>query len=325
MMPKSEVIVPDPAKWDKVRGYWEVGDVCTHRGLLHTPSVTEIPNRLLVYPREIADGEISATVRLLDTLDDNSGRILIRYIDEGRFYSAGIGGYKRAYIINRQEGLGKSQLLVSYGTDADLEANKEYKILVRFGGQRIQLFVNEHLVVSVDDEAYSKGRFGLKTFGSTQVEFRDVAALEHEWPYPYDVVISFAGEDRLNAEQLASEMTQRSLRIFYDRLPDVKADLWGKNLVEHLQDVYRKRALFCIALLSGHYAEKPWPSVERAAAEARALEDREYILPIRLDETDVPGILPTTGYIDLRTTTPAEIVTLLEKKLASLRRRPRDT
>lgn len=36
----------------------------------------------------------------------------------------------------------------------------------------------------------------------------------------------------------------------------------------------------------------------------RALQagDHEYILPVRLDDTEISGLLPTTGYIDIRAT-----------------------
>ena len=50
--------------------------------------------------------------------------------------------------------------------------------------------------------------------------------------------------------------------------------------------------------ISKHYVAKPWPKLERKAAQARAFrQDEEYILPIRLDDTEIPGILPTDSYL----------------------------
>ncbi len=47
--------------------------------------------------------------------------------------------------------------------------------------------------------------------------------------------------------------------------------------------------------LSRNYAAKLWTNHEREAAQARAFrENEEYILPIRLDDTEIPGILQTT-------------------------------
>src|SRR6266566_5558925 len=74
-----------------------------------------------------------------------------------------------------------------------------------------------------------------------------------------------------------------------------KATLWGKNLYTYLSDVYQNKARYCVMFLSRNYAAKLWTNHEREAAQARAFrENEEYILPIRLDDTDIPGILSTT-------------------------------
>ena len=48
----------------------------------------------------------------------------------------------------------------------------------------------------------------------------------------YEVVLSFAGEDRTYVEQVAGFLRERDVRCFYDRYEDVT--LWGKDLAEHL-------------------------------------------------------------------------------------------
>ena len=119
-------------------------------------------------------------------------------------------------------------------------------------------------------------------------------------PFEYDVALSFAGEDRACAELLAVELQRHGVRVFYDEFE--KAELWGRNLYEYLTDVYLRRARFCIMLVSKAYAAKRWTKLEREAAQARAFgEDVEYILPVRLDRTELPGILPTVGYLEWET------------------------
>jgi hypothetical protein len=56
---------------------------------------------------------------------------------------------------------------------------------------------------------------------------------------------------------------------------------------------------FCIILVSKHYASKAWPNHERRAALDRAIRefDRDYILPIRLDDTYLPGLSESTAYV----------------------------
>lgn len=123
----------------------------------------------------------------------------------------------------------------------------------------------------------------------------------------FDVVISFAGEDRAVVERYAERLQDSGLCVFYDEFERV--DLWGKDLVVALSEVYQKRARFCAIFISQHYARKAWTNLEHRAAQARALrQHQEYILPVRLDDTELPGLLETVSYIDLRSVGLDELV-----------------
>jgi len=131
----------------------------------------------------------------------------------------------------------------------------------------------------------------------------------------YDVALSFSGEDRSKAAALARELSNQGIRVFYDRYE--QAHLWGKDLYQHLQSVYRDRARFCVVFVSASYASRLWTRHELRQAQARAFtENREYILPLRLDDTELPGINTTVGYVDARKTSTTEIVSLVMAKLA---------
>ena len=130
----------------------------------------------------------------------------------------------------------------------------------------------------------------------------------------YDVAISFAGEDRPVAGNIASGLVLKGLNVFYDEY--VEADLWGRDLYVHLTKVYRDDSKFCLMLVSDSYAAKQWTNHERRAAQSRAFsENREYILPLRLDDARIDGILDTTGYIDFRKKTVEEVVELVVAKV----------
>ena len=132
--------------------------------------------------------------------------------------------------------------------------------------------------------------------------------------FQYDVAISFAGEQRAEAEAIADCLTASSVRVFYDR--HEKADLWGKDLYEHLSDIYYKKAHYCLMLVSAAYAEKVWPTHERRNAQARALSQKsEYILPVRFDDTEIPGLLPTVGYLRYKDHGAQGICAILLEKL----------
>jgi hypothetical protein len=149
-----------------------------------------------------------------------------------------------------------------------------------------------------------------RTTPSRTAEFVDVEDVEVE----FDVALSYAGEDRQFARELANEIRQRNLRVFYDEYE--QATLWGRDLYAHLSNVYKNKAKFCLVLVSKHYKNKLWTKHELRSAQARAFaENREYILPLRLDDTEIEGILPTTGYLTVQSHTTAAIVDLLVKKL----------
>jgi hypothetical protein len=74
--------------------------------------------------------------------------------------------------------------------------------------------------------------------------------------FQYDVALSFAGEDRSVAEALAQALRDSGARVFYDRYE--QATLWGKDLYQHLQTVYRDTARYCVVFVSAAYARKLW-------------------------------------------------------------------
>jgi len=70
--------------------------------------------------------------------------------------------------------------------------------------------------------------------------------------------------------------------------------------------------------LSKNYATKLWTNHEREAAQARAFsENEEYILPVRLDNTNIPGIAPTIAYLSWPPETAETIADIIMAKLAA--------
>ncbi|WP_260706619.1 AbiJ-related protein [Edaphobacter flagellatus] len=130
----------------------------------------------------------------------------------------------------------------------------------------------------------------------------------------YEVVLSFAGEDRTYVEQVAEILKAHDVALFYDNYEE--ASLWGKNLVEHLHKVYSGSGRYCVMFISAAYAQKVWPTHERRSAFEKAIESKEeYILPARFDDTEIPGLHKHIGYVDLRRKTPKELAKLIMQKL----------
>lgn len=130
----------------------------------------------------------------------------------------------------------------------------------------------------------------------------------------FDIALSFAGENREYVDQVANLLRDDGVKVFYDLFEE--ENLWGKNLYEYLSEIYSEKAVYTIMFISHHYAKKMWTNHERQAMQARAFqESQEYILPVRFDETNIPGVLPTVGYISLEKKSPKEFVRIIKKKL----------
>jgi hypothetical protein len=130
----------------------------------------------------------------------------------------------------------------------------------------------------------------------------------------YDVALSFAGEDREYADLLARILKDADVSVFYDLFET--ASLWGKDLFQHFAEIYKSKARFCVVFVSKHYKQTKWTIHELQNAQARLFTERsEYILPIRLDDTELPGLNETIGYIDLHKTGLAAVAEALLEKL----------
>ncbi len=134
--------------------------------------------------------------------------------------------------------------------------------------------------------------------------------------YEFDVAVSFAGEDRDYVEEIVAPLRAAAVRVFYDS--DFLAEIWGEDLVEFFDGIYRRRSRYAMMFISRHYAEKMWPRLERRSALARAMQQRAaYVLPIRLDDAEIEGLLPTVGVIDARRHGIEGIVQATLRKIAS--------
>ena len=130
----------------------------------------------------------------------------------------------------------------------------------------------------------------------------------------YDIALSFAGEDREYVRSVAEALAAKGVKVFYDKSEE--ADLWGKDLYSHLVEIYGSRARFTVMFVSNAYGTKLWTNHERKAAQSKAFrQNSEYILPVRIDDTEIPGMLPTTGYVRAEEKTPDQLASLLVEKL----------
>lgn len=137
--------------------------------------------------------------------------------------------------------------------------------------------------------------------------------------FEYDVALSFAGTERSLAEKLAHAIRDAGYRVFYDNF--YPEQLWGKNLADFFDRVYRKDSRYCVVFVSKEYSDRVWTNHERRSAQARSLAEKgaEYILPIQIDGSELEGIPPTIGYLSLDRYSIEQISQMLLKKLGSVK------
>lgn len=132
--------------------------------------------------------------------------------------------------------------------------------------------------------------------------------------FTYDVALSFAGEDRVYVERIANLLIEQGIKVFYDKFET--ANLWGKDLYQYLSDIYRTKAEFCVIFISKYYKEKNWTRHELRNAQNRAfIDNKEYILPIFIDDVELDGLNSTIGYIRSNEFMDFEIANLIATKL----------
>lgn len=137
--------------------------------------------------------------------------------------------------------------------------------------------------------------------------------------YQFDVALSFANEDRKYIEKVARYLSKMEIKLFYDKFEEV--NLWGKNLYDFFHKTFSSRAKYTVMFISKHYAKKLWSTHERKCAQEKAFRsNKEYILPARFDRTKIPGILDTTGYIELKGMSPKMFAEKIKEKIGRIDR-----
>src|SRR5260370_29937762 len=97
------------------------------------------------------------------------------------------------------------------------------------------------------------GNGGSIRIAKPKTEKQNVTAVAKEPTRRLEIALTFAGEDRLYVEQVASVLKARGVRVFYDLFDQV--DLLGKDLSAHLGDIYKNQADYCAMFISQYYAQ----------------------------------------------------------------------
>lgn len=148
---------------------------------------------------------------------------------------------------------------------------------------------------------------------SLNLEVGKITVNQNNLDYQFDVAFSYAGEKRNYVEPIYQCLKNKDVKVFFDQAYEI--DLWGKDLLKYFTDLFKNKARYCIMFISKEYVQKDWPKLEANSALERLMREHEdYILPVRFDDSNVPGLPSTIGYLNAERFSAKKLCEAIERK-----------
>jgi hypothetical protein len=132
----------------------------------------------------------------------------------------------------------------------------------------------------------------------------------------FRVAFSFPGERRgyvrVVAEKLAAVLGRES--VLYDEY--LAAELARPDLDLYLGMLYREQSDLLVPFLCGDYNRKKWCNLEwRQLRDILFALEGDRIMPLRFDDTPIPGMLAIDGYVTISGRAPEDVAELILQRL----------
>jgi len=131
----------------------------------------------------------------------------------------------------------------------------------------------------------------------------------------FRIALSFPGEHREFVERVAHQLAARvgKERVLYDRY--FEEELARLNLDTYLQALYHDQSELIAVFLCAEYEKKEWCGLEwRAVRDLIKGRQDDSVMPLRFDDTKIPGLFSIDGYISIGSRSPEEIAALILKR-----------
>ena len=139
-------------------------------------------------------------------------------------------------------------------------------------------------------------------------------------PEKFLVALSYAGEQREVVRPIAEALEQRLGRgkVFYDRW--FEAEIAGGDSDLKLQRIYGEQAELVVVCASREYNSKAFTLVEWATIRARAMKlrvagEENRVLPLRVGDGEVEGLLANTIWMEARQKAPRQVAEAIVHRL----------
>ncbi len=136
--------------------------------------------------------------------------------------------------------------------------------------------------------------------------------------FKFDFAISYAGENERVAESLAGLLAKYGAGVYYAR--HFQTRLLGRRMSGEFGAVFGPGTRFFVPIVSEHYARKEYPQYEwEIAVRESKKRKKEFILPLRLDDTPLVGLPMDVGFLNLKEINVDEAARRLIAKLPTSR------
>lgn len=140
--------------------------------------------------------------------------------------------------------------------------------------------------------------------------------------FEFDYALSFAGEQRKLAREIAEQLEILDCSVFFDESFEV--NYLGRTWSGELKKIFTEKSRLVVCLLDLNHKNKIWPTFERDCFLPRVTEGE--VIPIFLDDTVFPGIpndligikfTPSSDPSNLKNKITDEIIWKLADRLAA--------
>lgn len=132
----------------------------------------------------------------------------------------------------------------------------------------------------------------------------------------FKIALSFPGEHRIFVEQVAARLADQigHDRVLYDRY--YEAEFARPDLDTYLQRLYHDESELIAVFLCADYERKEWCGLEwRAIRDLIKKRQASTVMPLRFDNTEIPGLFSTDGYVWIDSRSPQEIADLILQRI----------
>jgi tetratricopeptide (TPR) repeat protein len=132
----------------------------------------------------------------------------------------------------------------------------------------------------------------------------------------FRVALSYPGEHREFVSRVADRLSEQlgRERVLYDKYHE--AEFARIDLDTYLQRLYHDESELIVVFFSENYERKEWPGLEWRAIRDVIKQRRESaVVPVRFDNTEIPGLFSTDGSLAVDDREPATIADLILQRL----------